>query len=113
MKKLVAFLTLFMMSLDVANAEPTDYEIASSYFKDKFEKLGIPSALQGEAYKRAFITNMLCLKITDAHGKRINPKKSDLNDIRKKFALELNRMNIDATATIRKKSKDWQRWKNY
>jgi len=54
MKKLVAFLTLFMMSLDVANAEPTDYEIASSYFKDKFEKLGIPSALQGEAYKRAF-----------------------------------------------------------
>ena len=56
---------------------------------------------------------MLCLKITDAHGKRINPKKSDLNDIRKKFALELNRMNIDATATIRKKSKDRQRWKNY
>jgi nickase/relaxase len=62
---------------------------------------------------KELLTNMLCLKITDAHGKRINPKKSDLNDIRKKFALELNRMNIDATATIRKKSKDWQRWKNY
>ena len=47
----------------------------------------------------------ICLKITDAHGKRINPKKSDLDDIRKKFALELNQMNIDATATIRKKVK--------
>ncbi|MBR8465814.1 relaxase/mobilization nuclease domain-containing protein [Campylobacter sp. faydin G-140] len=45
----------------------------------------------------------ICLKITDAHGKRINPKKSDLDDLRKNFALELNRMNIDATATIRKK----------
>jgi len=54
MKKLVAFLTLFVMLLDIANAETTDYEIASSYFKDKFEKLGIPSALQGEAYKRVF-----------------------------------------------------------
>ena len=54
MKKLVAFLTLFIMSLGIANAEATDYEIASSYFKDKFEKLGIPSALQGEAYKRVF-----------------------------------------------------------
>jgi len=52
MKKLVAFLTLFMVLLDVANAEATDYEIASSYFKDKFEKLGIPSALKGEEYKR-------------------------------------------------------------
>ncbi|AIR81579.1 nickase/relaxase (plasmid) [Campylobacter fetus subsp. venerealis 97/608] len=47
----------------------------------------------------------ICLKITDAYGKRINPKKSDLDDIRKNFALELNRMNIDATATIRKKVK--------
>ena len=47
----------------------------------------------------------ICLKITDAHGKRINPKKSDLDDLRKNFALELNRMNIDATATIRKKFK--------
>ena len=54
MKKLVAFLTLFVMLLDIANAETTDYEIASSYFKDKFEKLSIPSALQGEAYKRVF-----------------------------------------------------------
>ncbi|OCS40126.1 hypothetical protein CFVI92203_09185 [Campylobacter fetus subsp. venerealis cfvi92/203] len=47
----------------------------------------------------------ICLKITDAHGKRINPKKSDLDELRKNFALELNRMNIDATATIRKKIK--------
>ena len=52
MKKLVAFLTLFITLLGVANAEATDYEIASSYFKDKFEKLGIPSALKGEEYKR-------------------------------------------------------------
>ncbi|HDX6240638.1 TPA: relaxase/mobilization nuclease domain-containing protein [Campylobacter fetus subsp. venerealis] len=47
----------------------------------------------------------ICLKITDAHGKRINPKKSDLDELRKNFALELNRMNIDAIATIRKKVK--------
>lgn len=54
MKKFIAFLTLFITLLGVANAETTDYEMASSYFKDKFEKLGIPSALQGEAYKRVF-----------------------------------------------------------
>ena len=54
MKKFIAFLTLFITLLGVAKAETTDYEMASSYFKDKFEKLGISSALQGEAYKRVF-----------------------------------------------------------
>nr|WP_314564896.1 hypothetical protein [uncultured Campylobacter sp.] len=38
MKKLVAFLTLFMVLLDVANAETTDYEIASSYNCGRFTR---------------------------------------------------------------------------
>lgn len=45
----------------------------------------------------------LSLKITDNFGKRINPKKADLNDLRKEFALELNKLNVEATATIRRR----------
>lgn len=52
MKKLVAFLTLFIMSLGISNAEITKEELVLSHFKDRFEKLGLPSALKGEEYKR-------------------------------------------------------------
>ena len=54
MKKLVAFLTLFITLLGVANAETTDYEMATEYLKGEFKRLGLPPALQGEAYKRVF-----------------------------------------------------------
>ena len=42
------------MLLCTANAETTDYEMATEYLKGEFKRLGLPSALQGEAYKRAF-----------------------------------------------------------
>lgn len=45
----------------------------------------------------------ICLKIKDTNGKRINPNKNDLNEIRKNFALELNKIGIEATATIKKR----------
>ena len=54
MKKLVAFLTLFITLLSVANAETTDYEMATEYLKGEFKRLGLPPALQGETYKRVF-----------------------------------------------------------
>ena len=42
----------------------------------------------------------LCLKIVDDFGKRINPKKRDLDELRKEFALELNRLGVEATTKI-------------
>ena len=54
MKKIIAFLTLFAVLLCTANAETTDYEMATEYLKGEFKRLGLPSALQGEAYKRVF-----------------------------------------------------------
>ncbi len=45
----------------------------------------------------------ICLKIKDNLGKRINPNKTDLDNLRKKFALELNKLGIEATATTKKR----------
>lgn len=42
------------MLLCTANAETTDYEMATEYLKGEFKRLGLPSVLQGEAYKRVF-----------------------------------------------------------
>nr|WP_277620715.1 relaxase/mobilization nuclease domain-containing protein [Campylobacter blaseri] len=44
----------------------------------------------------------LCLKSVNKNGKRVNIKKADLNELRKNFAIELRKLNIEATATIRK-----------
>lgn len=45
----------------------------------------------------------ICLKISDNFGVRINPNKKDLADLRKSFTLELNRLGIEATATIKRR----------
>lgn len=45
----------------------------------------------------------ICLKSINNNGKRIDIKKSDLNQLRKNFAKELRALNIEATATIKKK----------
>lgn len=44
MKKFVTFLTLFMMSLGIANTELTEKELIES-LKGEFNKLGLPPAL--------------------------------------------------------------------
>lgn len=46
----------------------------------------------------------ICLKMTDNFGKRINPNKNDLADLRKSFALELNKLGVEAKATMRQRS---------
>nr|WP_315106598.1 hypothetical protein [uncultured Campylobacter sp.] len=51
MKKLVAFLTLFITSLSIANTantELTEKELIEG-LKGEFNKLGLPPALQGKA----------------------------------------------------------------
>ena len=45
----------------------------------------------------------VCLKMSNNFGERINPNKKDLADLRKSFALELNNLGIEATATIKRK----------
>lgn len=42
----------------------------------------------------------LSLRIVDCFGKRIQPKKKDLDDLRKNFALELNKLGVSATTKI-------------
>lgn len=44
MKKLVAFLTLFIMSIGLANTELTEKELIEG-LKGEFNKLGLPPAL--------------------------------------------------------------------
>lgn len=43
------------------------------------------------------------LKLADSYGKRINPRKNDLNEIRELFAKNLNNLDVNAYATINKK----------
>lgn len=45
----------------------------------------------------------LILKTRDTFGKRIDPKKKDLDDLRKGFVLELNKLGVDATTKIKRK----------
>ncbi|EDP2927716.1 relaxase/mobilization nuclease domain-containing protein, partial [Campylobacter jejuni] len=41
----------------------------------------------------------ICLKIADKNGKRINPKKADLANLRAEFAKALNELGVEAKAT--------------
>ena len=45
----------------------------------------------------------LVLKVRDTFGNRINPKKKDLDELRKNFVLELNKLGVDATTKIKRK----------
>lgn len=45
----------------------------------------------------------LVLKARDIFGKRINPRKKDLDDLRKTFVLELNKLGVEATTKIKRK----------
>ncbi|MCR6580383.1 relaxase/mobilization nuclease domain-containing protein [Campylobacter insulaenigrae] len=44
----------------------------------------------------------VCLKVADKNGKRINPKKADLANLRIEFAKALNELGVEAKATIKK-----------
>lgn len=44
----------------------------------------------------------VCLKVADKNGKRINPKKSDLANLRTEFAKALNELGVEAKATNKK-----------
>ncbi|EAJ6221310.1 spore coat protein CotH [Campylobacter coli] len=44
----------------------------------------------------------VCLKVADKNGKRINPKKADLANLRAEFANALNELGIEAKATNKK-----------
>lgn len=46
----------------------------------------------------------MCLKIVDDFGKRIDIRKSDINNIRSLFAKELNKLGVNAKATIKNKN---------
>ncbi|WP_257933369.1 mobilization protein (plasmid) [Campylobacter lari] len=48
----------------------------------------------------------VCLKVADKNGKRINPKKSDLMNLRLSFAKALNNLGVEAKATIRSKNNE-------
>ncbi|MBZ7942838.1 MobP1 family relaxase [Campylobacter molothri] len=50
----------------------------------------------------------ICLKVADKNGKRINPKKADLANLRSEFAKALNELGVEAKATSKK-----QREANY
>ncbi|ECL2740935.1 MobP1 family relaxase [Campylobacter jejuni] len=41
----------------------------------------------------------VCLKVADKNGKRINPKKADLANLRAEFAKALNELGVEAKAT--------------
>ncbi|HEF3526900.1 TPA: relaxase/mobilization nuclease domain-containing protein [Campylobacter upsaliensis] len=47
----------------------------------------------------------ICLKVADKNGKRINPKKADLANLRAEFAKALNELGIEATATNKRQRK--------
>lgn len=44
----------------------------------------------------------ICLKVADKNGKRINPKKADLANLRTEFAKALNELGVEAKATNKK-----------
>lgn len=44
----------------------------------------------------------ICLKVADKNGKRINPKKADLANLRAEFAKALNELGVEARATNKK-----------
>ncbi|WP_216681629.1 MobP1 family relaxase [Campylobacter novaezeelandiae] len=44
----------------------------------------------------------ICLKVADKNGKRINPKKADLANLRAEFAKALNELGVEAKATNKK-----------
>ncbi|EAH9176487.1 spore coat protein CotH [Campylobacter coli] len=44
----------------------------------------------------------VCLKVADKNGKRINPKKADLANLRAEFAKALNELGVEAKATNKK-----------
>lgn len=44
----------------------------------------------------------ICLKVADKNGKRINPKKADLANLRAEFAKALNELGVEAKATSKK-----------
>lgn len=44
----------------------------------------------------------ICLKVADKNGKRINPKKADLANLRIEFAKALNELGVEAKATNKK-----------
>ncbi|EGD5552742.1 relaxase/mobilization nuclease domain-containing protein [Campylobacter coli] len=48
----------------------------------------------------------VCLKVANKNGKRINPKKSDLVNMRVEFAKALNELGVEAKATIKNKKND-------
>lgn len=48
----------------------------------------------------------VCLKVANKNGKRINPKKSDLLNMRVEFAKALNDLGVEAKATIKNKKND-------
>ncbi|EGS0795796.1 relaxase/mobilization nuclease domain-containing protein, partial [Campylobacter coli] len=48
----------------------------------------------------------VCLKVADKNGKRINPKKTDLMNLRLSFAKALNELGVEAKATIRSKNNE-------
>ncbi|WP_104722727.1 MobP1 family relaxase [Helicobacter mesocricetorum] len=45
----------------------------------------------------------VCLKVADKNGKRINPRKADLANLRTEFAKALNELGIEAKATNKQK----------
>lgn len=47
----------------------------------------------------------ICLKVADKNGKRINPRKADLSNLRAEFAKALNELGIEATATNKRQRK--------
>ncbi|MCR2106993.1 relaxase/mobilization nuclease domain-containing protein, partial [Campylobacter upsaliensis] len=44
----------------------------------------------------------ICLKVADKNGKRINPRKADLANLRVEFAKALNELGVEAKATNKK-----------
>ena len=48
----------------------------------------------------------LVLKTRDVFGRRIDPKKKDLDDLRKNFVLELNKLGVEASTRIKHKYDD-------
>jgi hypothetical protein len=119
-------------SFDRAVRIPTERDIAKYNLKEKREILNFVFSMKGNsgatteqiqkatynALKRKFPNNYfamvqhkdtdnphchICLNMTDDNGKRINPRKKDFEDLRKLFAVELSKMNIEATATIKRK----------
>lgn len=54
----------------------------------------------------------IALKVKDHQGKRIDIRKKDLAELRKNFAKELNKLGIEATATI-KRNYDQRKSKNH